>query len=172
MTALADVGVILSLMLSGWATYTSHKARTWQRRRDEESRQTRARIEFEHEQHEQPWIVFAGDPDPRPSPRDYLLRMVVINSGETTEYVRDVFVDLPSGPLRIDKVGGSGDSQLVPRGRVVAEMPIAMGSLRQFGAGFRGRALLASGAQILSEDSHLDGALIAALESHNARARP
>jgi hypothetical protein len=37
-----------SLLISGWAGWTAHKARQWQRERDEERRATRVRVTFGH----------------------------------------------------------------------------------------------------------------------------
>jgi hypothetical protein len=74
-----------SLVIGGWAAWTAHKARQWQRERDEERRATRVRIEFVHTTSQ-----VGAEPEP-----PYTVTLLAINDGESTEYVTAAFLEQP-----------------------------------------------------------------------------
>jgi hypothetical protein len=82
--ALAIIGIVIagfSLGVAFRAASTAHKARVWQRERDEQRFATRVRVEMAHTAER----MLGG-------PINYALELDVINDGEPTEYVTAAFV--------------------------------------------------------------------------------
>lgn len=164
---------IVSLLIGSWGAYTAHQARKWQRDREAERRATRVRIEVEQlaEPSRAPRVVWLDDEPVPPTPLRHLIKVIVINDGETTEYVRDVALenDQGQGLSLID----DENHELPPRGRVVADTYV-----RDPAAGFdfesspvHGWTRLASGVQITSEPDVLDTLILDHVKAWNERIR-
>ena len=107
----------LSLLASGWAGWTAHKARVWQEQRDEERRATKVRVEFHHRlgQPEDMTqfsrfsrVVRAGGLEVHSldeAPNVYWLTLTAINDGESSEYVTRAVIETPPGG-RMEPPGG------------------------------------------------------------------
>jgi hypothetical protein len=130
------------------------------------------RVKFEHAANPSPvFVMISSDPDPRPCPIGYELSVVVVNNGETTEYVRDIWVQNATRTEGCDVDKSDTDKTLVPRGRVAASLRIDDIDL-DFSKGFIAIVRLASGRLIESKVDHLDKDLLEHIAAHNSTARP
>lgn len=144
----------------------------WQVWRERNRLSTKIRVEFEHGTPPRPmFVVYAGDTDRRPEPLEYELTLVVINDGETTEYVRDAWIEdvAGTGGNHFDDLGDEG--QLPPRARVSVSLRTHHVET-DFSAGFVGVARLASGRLVQSKVEHLDAHLLEHIETWNRTAKP
>jgi hypothetical protein len=160
----------LSLGLAGWAAVTAEQARAWQRRRDEEQRETRVLVEFVHSTGPQrPWPMVATGALVSPSaPIRYTVTLVVINAGETTEYVAAAFFE-PSSEVA-DRPGlrvygdegfeGSTPYELPPRARLNVPIDLGANEIEWMRGGFVAEVWLGSGARIESPVEHLHDDLL------------
>ena len=163
-----DVGNWLacaSLAVAGWAAWTSHRAREWQRERDRERQATRVTVTVEHAVERARItdyrIESLGGPAPPPMPDvfEYVLTVVVRNDGEASEFVRALYLQQPGGdheqPEGVDlTLPGEGDHELPPRGRVTSRIRIRAIPF-DVGGGFVAIAHLASDEWVRSEVEHL-----------------
>jgi hypothetical protein len=145
-----------SLVISGWAGYTAHKARQWQRDRDEERRATHVRVEFAH-------ALFESN---------YTLTLVAMNQGESIEYVTAAFVEQAAADedghtwmmLEHEGVRVFGDEghegtepyELRPRGVLRAPTDLTDEQVAALRDGFVGLVLLGSGAEAISGIEYLE----------------
>jgi hypothetical protein len=164
-----------SLVISGWAAVTAHKAREWQQRRDAERRTTRVHVEFLHSSGPAAhWPLMAmGNTLSPPAPTVYALTLVVVNDGEVREYVNAAFVrstvtseEVPG--LRVFGSEGHGDiepHELDPRSRFNVTVELDDEQIAWMNQGFVGEAWLGSGQEVISPVQHLEGALLDNLAS-------
>lgn len=89
---------LASLGISGWAAWTAHRARQWQRARDDERRETRVRITFAHAVGERQWFVMGGDPPGQA----YSITTKITNDGEATEWIVAVALEEAVPPGEAD----------------------------------------------------------------------
>jgi hypothetical protein len=145
----------------------------WQIYRELRRLKTDIRVEFEHaSESRQVFVAFGADTDPRPHPLEYELSIVVVNDGETQEFIRDVGLEQAAGGTGHDfGEGRTGDRELPPRGRFVEQIRVGHVDF-DFSSGFRATARLASGRVIQSDVTHLDRRLLAHIEEWNRTARP
>lgn len=163
----------LSLCVSAWAGVTAERARAWQRRRDEEARETRVLVEFVHSTGpEQGWPMFAvGDQVSPPAPTRYTVTLVVVNAGETTEYIAAAFFYPPTiedgGPFLPaygdEGPGGSLPHELRPRARLTVPVQLDAEAIEWMRGGFIAEVWLGSGARVRSEVEYLVDDLLANL---------
>jgi hypothetical protein len=169
--ALAIIAVCfsgLSLLVAGWAAYTSHQARLWQRRRDAERLETRVRIAFSHSVGEDERYIADGfDESPPRPPMVYSVTLDAINEGESTEYVTAAWLEQASdGPRLVEQIyppnpgGGDGPFELRPRATLSVEHYLSHADLAWMRDGFYGRVELGSGAEVRSEREMLSAGML------------
>jgi hypothetical protein len=159
----------------------------WQVWREHQRLSTDVRVEFEHSAHPRQLFVMVGNgPDRRPGPLEYELGLVVVNHGQTTEYVRHTFVRNAAETEGFDFGDmDEGDKELPPRGRVFSRVrPAELSPERVFGPtipdrfsvdlseGFYGYARLGSGRIVRSKLEHLDPEITRHIAEWNFTARP
>lgn len=144
----------------------------WQIYRERRRLKTDLRVEFEHLATPRAvGVMWSGDTDPRPDPLEYELVLQVINDGETTQHVRELFIEDAAETGGYSFVDGDGDKELVPRGRVLARVRTNRFKFDPAG-GFYGHARLASGRVLKSKLTRLDMGIVEHIEGHNVGARP
>jgi hypothetical protein len=129
-----------SLLVAGWARWTAHRAREWQRERDEERRATRVRVDFTHR-------YSPGGPDRE---RLYTVTLWAINDGESTEYVTEAVLEQPvERPHGVIVFGHLRDEdeplELRPRGTLRLSADLDSDDIAAFRDGFVGVVSLGSG---------------------------
>jgi hypothetical protein len=158
----------VSLGLSGWASLTAHRGSVWQRKRDEETRLTRVQLEFVHSG----WPATAGGgilasdagaPSSGLATIFYSVALLIINVGETTEYISAAFLEQWGQPenhsgLRI--FGNEGHElfdpyELRPRARLSVPVDLEPDSIEWMRCGFTAAVWLASGVKLRSDVEHL-----------------
>ena len=174
-TAEAALAVsICAGLLSAYNVKTGARQARWQRDRDAERRETRITVAFEH----------AGTPMPTGEtatflmggtdrlPHDYRLRMVVVNSSETsTVWVRAVLVELARGSAGIDTgVGAAGPVRLEPGEPLVGDLYPERWDL-DVAEGFVVKVHVAPDEWITSPVEHLMPELMHEVQTRNARGR-
>lgn len=143
----------------------------WQVFRERRRLRTHVRIEFEHGS-----AFLAGsevlEPRRENRPREYVLTVVIINKGETTEYVSDVLIE----PTNDDGFGialgrgPQGDALLAPRGRFTCEFPLTQFAHdRNLADGFVAKVRLASGVNLMTKRHELLPEVLQDVGEHNAR---
>jgi hypothetical protein len=146
----------------------------WQVYREINRSRTKIRVEVEHatRPRQGPFVVWGGDPvDPRPDPIEYELTLVVVNDGETTEFVRDLWIHNPSRGEGFDVgLDGDGDAELAPRSRLFQRFALE-GLPVDLSEGFYGQARLASGRVLQSSPERLDDGLLEHVRGFNETAR-
>jgi hypothetical protein len=157
-----DVIAVGSLVIGGWGAWTAHKARQWQRARDEERRTTRVRIDFAHR-------TGPGGPD-----REllYTVTLLAINDGESTEYVTAAFLQQPGeleGQWGLRVFGDEGHEgtephELRPRGVLRVPTDLDSDGIAAFRDGFVGIVWLGSGEEVTSDLERLNDDLLDTLE--------
>lgn len=160
-----------SLLISGWAGWTAHTARQWQRERDEERRTTRVRVTFGHARTEPRQPSSAGVSVLWASP-NYTLTLTVINEGESTEYVTVAFIEQATdeeGRQGVRVFGdegheGSDPHELRPRGALRAPTDLNDDQLAFLRDGFVGIVCLGSGEEVRSDVEYLHPNILDALE--------
>jgi hypothetical protein len=183
----AQVAIVISgfaAIVGAFGAINSHRALRWQKRRDEQRRQLRARLAFRHE----PW---QRDPRPRKPrlgsgeemgdgiawftvradvPLEYRLSIIVVNeSEEATIFVRHLFVEQPDGERRHSLTIEPSDHRLEPHQQLVRRMFVDDVDIDLMG-GFVAEAHTGHGI-VRSEVEHLDAALLQHIAEHNARER-
>jgi hypothetical protein len=159
-----------SLAVSGWAAWTAHQAREWQRKRDEERRATRVRLEFVHGTGplNVPFVLLGGgSPMPEP-PTVYTVSLAVVNDGEATEYVTAAFfVQATGNPASMIRVYGSeggidvaGSYELRPRATLHVPVELESQQVEWMREGFIADVWLGSGAHVKSDVERLDPVLL------------
>jgi hypothetical protein len=163
---------LLGLGVALYAATLSRRALAWQQQRDAERLATRVRVGFEHRTEQiGPFVIVAGDNDPRPYPVEYRLTLVVTNDGETTEYVTWCAAQQAEGDLGYDLSGNlGGDRALKPRERLTVDFAANECGF-DLTPGFVGVVRLASGEQVRSDVEHLSNELVAHVAEHNRHAR-
>jgi hypothetical protein len=161
-----------SLMVAGWAAWTAHRAREWQRERETDRRATRIRLEFVHGVGPmKPPFVIANRPMPE-QPTVYTVSLAVINDGEEPEYVTAAFFTQateanPANGLRVygSEGGIEGAQSHELRPRAVLHIPVELESeqVEWMRDGFIAEVWLGSGIWVSSDVEALDPALLADL---------
>jgi hypothetical protein len=144
----------------------------WQVWREVRRLRTDIRVEFEHAaKHRQFYVAWAGDPDTRPEPLQYELTVVVVNDGETTEWVREITIENRARTQGYEFDNTEGDEQLEPRSRVFARERVEHMDFDP-SDGFVGTARLASGRKIESKLERLNQDILDHIAEHNRTAKP
>lgn len=144
----------------------------WQIYREIRRLKTDLRVEIEHAARPRPmYVAFGSDSDPRPEPLEYELTLVVVNDGETTEYVRDAAIEDAARTAGYDFGDELADKELRPRNRVFAQVRVQDLEFDP-SHGFYGVARLASGREIKSRVERLDNGVLEHIEEWNRKARP
>jgi hypothetical protein len=146
-----------------YAVVISRRALRWEQDRNE----TKVTIAFGHATNFKAFarVINLNDPSPiPPEPMFYELTVSVVNSGETTEFVKTLWVEKASGGEGVD-YSPNVDVELKPHSRWstaidAAELPDPEG-------GVVGIAHLANGTEIRSSVDHLIGSLNDDVERHN-----
>ena len=140
----------------------------WQVWRERRRLRTRVRIDFEHGSN----FVYGSDVLDRNASgrREYVPTVVVINEGETTEYVRDVGIEIADGRgFGFDFGRGDGDRVLVPRGRVSHEFRLSEHPDIDLEVdGFVALVRLALGLNLKTETHRLQPEVVDDLMAHNS----
>jgi hypothetical protein len=145
----------------------------WQIWREVRRTRTDIRVEIEHAAKQRRFfVVVPDDPDPRPEPLEYEVSVVVVNDGETTEYVRGIYLE---SRARTEGYhfgnAGEGDQVLRPRSRIADSVRL---NELDFDAsrGVVGIVELASGRSIESKLEMLNQNTLDHIAEWNAAARP
>lgn len=106
----------------------------WQIWRETRRTRTNIRVELEHAAMPREfYVAFTGDPDQRSGPVEYVVSVIVVNDGESTEYVRDIWLENRARTRGYDfGHDGEHDGELLPRGRI-ATSASPRTRLRSFG---------------------------------------
>jgi hypothetical protein len=141
----------------------------WQVWRERRRLRTSVRIDFEHGSNFVYGSQVLGANDN--APREYVLSVVVINDGETTEYVRDIGIEIADGRgFGFDFGRGDGDRVLAPRGRVSHEFRLSDHPDVDLEAdGFVALVRLGSGLNLKTGTRRLQPEVLEDLKAHNSR---
>jgi hypothetical protein len=144
----------------------------WQVYRERRRLRTNVRVEFEHSARSVSTpMVSWGDEPPGPDPLYSELAVVIINNGETVEWVRSVWIEAAAGTAGTNLSNEHrGDLELKPRARVFARVDTADLPFDPED-GFYGIVRLASGEEVRSKLSHLDDVILAHITEWNSRAK-
>jgi hypothetical protein len=140
----------------------------WQVFRERRRLRTIVRVEFEHASRpiRSPNAAI-GPGEPLLSLLDYELAVVVINDGETAEWVRSISIEDAAGTHGYDFGHPSGgDQELQPRARTFARLT-ATDLPFDPANGFYGIVHLASGSEVRSKLSHLDDGILEHIAERN-----
>ena len=133
----------------------------WQIYRERRRLKTTVRIELQHGHgFVEGWPLIGNHPEP---PREYLLTVIVVNDGETTEYVHTIGVETPDG---LGFGTDLDDRELQPRGRVAVTLRLGNKD-SDLSAGFYLCAELGSGRVIRSGLEHLEMGVVEDVAQHN-----
>jgi hypothetical protein len=163
--------VTVSNVVAIYAAVVGTGSLGWQVYRERRRLRTNVRVEFEHSAQpvNMPMVSWGAEPL-GPDPLYSELAVVIINNGETVEWVRSVWIEDAAGTAGSD-LGNEhrGDLELKPRARVFARIDTADLPFDPEG-GFFGIARLASGEEVRSNLSHLDDVILAHITDWNSRA--
>lgn len=182
MTDIGDGAALGSLIISGWAAWTAHQARSWQREADQRRERIDVRVEFEHssDQITGVWSINVDDPDPRPHPIGYRLTLNVVNDGPTSVWLQALYVQ-EARDGEEDGVAGvdfdapfrKGDVEVRPRERFSHAFWVEYQRHHiDFDKGFVGIARLATGEMVESEREVLMEDIQQHIREFNETARP
>jgi len=146
----------------------------WQIWREVRRMSTHVRVELEQSSQVRggPFVSVGADVDPRPEPVEYEIAVVVINDGETTEYLRNVWLENAARTEGYDfRPDDRSDRELPPRSRIQETVRLPELSL-DLSNGMVGIARLASGRIVESEVEPLDQSILDHIAEFNADARP
>lgn len=121
-------------------------------------------------------VSFGGPTDPRPAALEYELTVTLVNHGETTEFVRDLWFREAVGPGGTEEGAHGidlfhGDHELAPRSRMSVPVRHDHHHL-DASRGFVAYGRLASGTFVESEVEQLMPDMLDHVTEHNRTARP
>jgi hypothetical protein len=169
---LALVVAVAGVAVGAWGVVMSKDALTWQKERDRARLTPAVRIEFEHEGEPRggPLYAPADLQDKRPWPLSYVLRISVVNQGETTEHVKRLRIEAADQSEGVDLALGGDDQELRPRARLARTVDLE--DVPRWGSGFIVIVSLAGGEEVKSERERADQDLLDRIEKNNRNARP
>jgi len=132
----------------------------WQIYRERRRLRIDVGVEFEHSAEPVRAPMVSWGEDPKRDPIESQLTLIVVNRGETIEWVRSVWIEdaaETAGYDFEDRMGG--DKELKPRARVLARVAIDDLPFDPSG-GFYGNVRLASGQLVRSQLQHLDEVIL------------
>jgi hypothetical protein len=167
----ADIFSIAALVIAAvsggssfYAVVISRRALRWEQQRDQDRSEPKVTIEFAHAaelRDESMRLDIKNANQPR---LYYQLTINVVNSGETTEFLKTLWVEPTAGGQGVD-YSPRADVELKPHSRW--PVPISAANIPDPADGFLAIAHLAHGQEVTSPVEHLIDDLTERVEKHN-----